>query len=263
MDKKIFLDKVLEYLTYNTNITIPDGLSEKVKLWKNLVNKVELDSVPNEILDSEDKFLRLELINRKLTDGDKLRTIDDTLNSKIKYSNKIALWQGDITTIYADVVVNSTTGDMLSYLKNKDTLNDTIFIRGGMRLRKKCKEVMKGVELGTAEVLITRAYNIPSDFIIHVVAPQVKNDLLESQKVELEMCYSNILECARNNMAKVLVLPCIGTGVNKFPKEKAAEIAIKSVQKFLDKYNAEINKIVFDVYDEENFDIYNTLLSGE
>lgn len=264
MNKKIFLDKVLEYLTYNTGIAIPDKLFEKIELWEELVGKVELDNIPDNVLDNEDKFLRLELINRKLTDGEKLRTIDNTLNSKIKYSNKLALWNGDITTIYADVVVNSITDDRLNdSLNDNDTLNDTIFIRGGMRLRKKCKEVMKGVELGTTEVLVTRAYNIPSDFIIHVVAPQIENELLESQKVELEMCYYNILECARNNMAKVIVLPCIGTGVNKFPKEEAAEIAIKSVQKFLDKYNAEINKIVFDVYDEESFDIYNTLLSGE
>ncbi len=264
MDKKIVLDKILEYLTCNTNIAIPDKLSEKIELWKKLVRKVDLDSVPDEVLNSEDKFLRLDLINRSLTDGEKLRTIDNTLNSKMIYSNKIALWKGDITTIYADVVVNSTTNDIqISCIEGSDSLNDTIFLRGGMRLRKKCKEIMKGVKLGTTEVLVTRAYNIPSDFIIHVVVPQIKNELLESQKIELEMCYSNILECAKNNMAKVIVLPCLGTGKNKFPKEEAAKIAIKSVQKFLDKYNTEIDKIIFNVYDEESFDIYKAFLSGE
>lgn len=264
MDKKIVLDKVLEYLVQDKSIEIPEELSDKIELWKELVKEVDLSNIPSDVFINEDKFLRLDLINRKLTDGEKVRTIDNTLDSDIKYSTKIALWQGDITTMYADVLVNSTTEDMLGCnLKVEGTLDNAIFTRGGMRLRKKCMEVMQGDKLKVTEVLVTRAYNLPSDFIIHVVTPKVEGELIENKRIELGMSYSNVLECARNNMAKIIVLPCIGTGTNNFPKKEAAMIALKSVEEFLDKYEKEIDKIIFNVYDEENYNIYKELLSGE
>lgn len=264
MDKKIFLDKVLEYLVKDKNIEIPDKLSDKIELWEKLVKEVDYSLVPQDVLTNEDKFLRLDLINRKLTDGEKLRTISDTLDSDIKYCTKIALWKGDITTIYADVLVNSTINDMLGCKENVvGTLDNAIFTHGGMRLRKKCKEVMEGGELNTSEILVTRAYNLPSDFIIHVVTPKVEGEITEENRTELGMCYSNVLECARNNMSKIIVLPCLGTGSNLFPCKEAAMIAIDSVKSFLDKYENEIDKIIFNVYDDENYDIYKDLLSGE
>lgn len=261
MDKKIFLDKVLEYLVKDKNMVIPESLDEKVKLWEELVAKLDEKDIPDDVLINEDKFLRLDLINRKLTDGEKIKTISETLDSDIDYCTKISLWKGDITSMYADVLVNSTTKNMLGCMDGiKGTLDNSIFTRSGMRLRLKCRDVMKGGELLTTEVLVTRAYNLPSDFLIHVVVPYVDNNLSEEHKIELKMCYLNVLECARNNMARIIVLPCLGTGTNNFPKDVAANIAVEAVKEFFVKYDKEIDKIIFDVYDDESYDIYAGLL---
>ena len=263
MDKKIYLDKVLEFLVKDTGIEIPDSLNDKRKLWKKLVMENNIFDIPNDVLLNEDKFLRLDLINRKLTDAEKLKTIDVTLDSKIAFSNKIALWQGDITTMYADVLVNSTTADVIGCGDyKKGALDSSIFSRSGMRLRLKCKEIMKDEILNTSEILVTRAYNLPSDFIIHVVTPKIIENVTEEQQVELKMCYLNILECAKNNMAKTIVIPCIGTGYNNFPKMLAAEIAIEAVCEFLKANDKEVDKVIFNVFSDDDFDIYCNLLTG-
>lgn len=261
MDKKIFLDKVLEYLVKDKNIEIPDKLNDKINLWEELVAKMEETDIPSDVLVNEDKFLRLDLINRKLTDGEKIKPISDTLDSDIKFCTKLSLWKGDITTIYADVLVNSTTKDMLGCREGvKGTLDNSIFTRSGMRLRLKCRDIMKGEKLNNTEVLVTRAYNLPSDFIIHVVVPCIDKEITEENKIELKMCYLNILECVKNNMARTVVLPCLGTGTNGYPKDIAASIAFEAVNEFMDKYENEIDKIIFNVYDDESYDIYSKLL---
>lgn len=264
MDKKIYLDKVLEYLVKGKDIEIPNNLKDKVKLWEELVTKLDSNEIPSEVLLNEDKFLRLDLINRKLTDAEKLSTISETLDSDIKYCTKISLWKGDITTIYADVLVNSTTKDILGCKEGiKGTLDNSIFTRSGMRLRMKCRDVMQGGELSNTEVLVTRAYNLPSDFIIHVVVPDSSDDLTDELWIELKMCYLNVLECARNNMARTIVLPCLGTGTNSFPMEKSSIIALEAVNEFLNKYENEVDKIIFNVFDDEAYDIYAKLLIEE
>lgn len=264
MDKKIFLDKVLEYLVKDKNIEIPDKLEDKISLWEDLVSKSDVRDIPNDVLVNEDKFLRLDLINRKLTDGEKIKTISETLDSDIKFCTKIALWKGDITTMYADVLVNSTTRDMLGCREGiKGTLDNSIFTRSGMRLRLKCRDVMQGGELSNTEILVTRAYNLPSDFIIHVVVPCVDGEITEENKIELKTSYLNVLECVRNNMARNVVLPCLGTGTNGFPKDIAANIAVEAINEFLSKYENEIEKIIINVFDEEAYEIYSNLLKGE
>ena len=264
MDKKVYLDKVLKYLLEGTDVDIPSSIKDMIDLWEELVAKLDKDNIPSDVLSNEDKFLRLDLLNRKLTDGEKIKTISETLDSDIDYCTKIALWKGDITTIYADVLVNSTTKDMLGCREGiKGTLDNSIFTRSGMRLRLKCRDIMQGEELNNTEILVTRAYNLPSDFIIHVVVPCIDGDITEENKVELKMSYLNVLECVKNNMARTVVLPCLGTGTNGFPKDIAANIAVEAINEFLSKYENEIEKIIINVFDEEAYEIYSNLLKGE
>lgn len=264
MDKKVYLDKVLKYLLEGMDVDIPSSIKDMIDLWEELVAKLDKDNIPSDVLSNEDKFLRLDLLNRKLTDGEKIKTISETLDSDIDYCTKIALWKGDITTIYADVLVNSTTKDMLGCREGiKGTLDNSIFTRSGMRLRLKCRDIMQGEELNNTEILVTRAYNLPSDFIIHVVVPCIDGDITEENKVELKMSYLNALECVKNNMARTVVLPCLGTGTNGFPKDIAATIAIDAVNEFLSKYEDEIDKVIFNVFDDESYDIYSKLLISE
>lgn len=259
MNKKIFLDKILGYFVDESDI--PGSLDEKIKLWEELVTTKEFKEVPEDILSYEDKFLRLELINRKLTDGEKLSTIDKTLNSNFKFKDKISLWKGDITTIYADLIVNPTSNNMLFRTDiNGDNIDYDIFLRSGMRLVNKCIALMDK-ELDDSDILITRAYNLPCDYIVHVIVPEIKNRDEETERV-LGMCYRNVLECAKNNMAKIVVTPCIGIN-SKLDVNKLVEIAVNAVTKFLEENNTSIEKIIFQVNNDDVYSAYKSYLVGD
>ena len=116
MDKKILLKKVLEYFKVKD---IPENLNEMKKKYKEIILSLDKYDIPEDILTAEDKNLRVELINKKLTDGEKYNTIDVNLDSKYKHGDKIALWQGDESTIYADVLINPVNEKFDLHKKNK------------------------------------------------------------------------------------------------------------------------------------------------
>ena len=239
MDKKILLKKLLEYFKVKD---IPENLNEMKKKYKEIILSLDKYDIPEDILTAEDKYLRVELINKKLTDGEKYNTIDVNLDSKYKHGDKIALWQGDESTIYADVLINPVNEKFDLHKKNK------VYMNAGMRLRKKCLELIDEKKVNPTEVLITRAYNLISDFIIHVVLPEDENGL-----EGLAKCYSNVLECADNNIAKTIVLSDIS---NKDSKE----ILLEEVMKYLDLDSCHIEKIIIVTDNDDEFEKYIELL---
>lgn len=260
MNKKVFLDRILKYFIEDDSL-IPDSLEDKIKLWENVVTTKELKNIPEDILIAEDKFLRLDLINRKLTDGEKLQTVNQTLNTSIDNGNKICLWKGDITTIYSDLIVNPTTNKCLlrESIDNKK-MDYNIFLRSGMRLGIKCSSLLKDEILDEADILITRAYNLPCDYIIHVVVPNIEDSTLEIEKI-LGMCYMNVLECAKNNMVKTIVVPCIGLN-SKLDVNKLVEISVNTVIKFLKENKGCMEKVIFQVDNDEFYQLYSKVLVG-
>lgn len=260
MDKKILLDKIIAYLISDRDIEIPSSISDKRGLWKELVSNLTNIQIPSDILETEDKFLRLELLNRKLTDASKLKNASITLDSLIKYKDKISLWEGDITAIYTDAIINPTNVLAIKEKMKKDRIDSLIFLRSGMRLRKKCMEIIKDNDLEIADVLVTRAYNIPCDYIIHVIEPVVDKEVTEENLIDLKMSYLNSLECAKNNMAKNIVIPIIGDG---FELEEVIKIAVSSVLEFLDRNVNLVDKIIFQVNDLKEYNMFNKYLLGD
>lgn len=261
MNKKILLDRIIEY--FLGDIDIPTELEEKIKLWEEVVKSEDLKEVPENILVDEDKFLRLELINRKLTDGEKLAPIDKTIGSFHKYANKLALWDGDITTIYADLIVNPTTISMLkrdNFDSNKASYN--VFLRSGMRLGLKCMSIASNEDLDASDILVTRAYNLPCDYIIHVVLPNFSSELSSEDEKIITMSYRNVLECAKNNMAKTIVIPCIGLDSCK-NSLKLVQLAVDTVVKFIDENDKAFDKVIFQVDNSDLYDMYSDYLLGD
>ena len=183
------------------------------------------------------KYLLLKIINKKLTDGEKYNPINVNLDGKYAHGDVVALWQGDMSSIYADVLINPVNSNFDLDKNNKTYLN------AGMRLRKKCLDLIKEKKLNPTEILITRAYNLISDFIVHVVLP--------NNEVELGMCYFNVLECANNNIAKTVVLTDIGN--NK-------EILLNELMKYLDKENCHLEKVIIATEKDEDFEEYINIL---
>jgi O-acetyl-ADP-ribose deacetylase (regulator of RNase III) len=170
--------------------------------------------------------------------------------------NKVELVQGDITKLQTDAIVNAANTSLLG----GGGVDGAIHRAGGKGILEECIKIRNkqgGCQVG--EAVITTAGNMPAKYVIHTVGPvwsQTKKD--GDQK--LANAYGNSLRLAVENEAKTIAFPNISTGIYHFPKENAAEIAIKTVKDFLSAHQ-QIDKVIFVCFDEENYGIYEKLLS--
>ncbi len=242
MDKKILLKQILEY--FYKKDEIPDNLNEMKKMYKKAVIDNKDKEIPENILLLEDKYLRVELINRKLTDGEKFNTININLDDKYKHGDKIALYEGKITDIYGDVLINPVNKDL--------DIDDNLFLAAGMRLRKKCLDVLDGKVLNSTEIIITRAFNLISDYVVHVCVPSTED--IDEYRTELGMCYFNVLECSNNNIAKTIILEDISKNL-----DNGKELLVNSIMEYLDRKECLLEKIII-VANKNTFDDYVSIL---
>jgi len=164
---------------------------------------------------------------------------------------RIELHQGDITKLKVDAIVNAANKSLLG----GGGVDGAIHRAAGKELLEECR-TLNGCDTGDAK--ITKGYNLPADHVIHTVGP-VWNGGKYNEQEKLASCYRRSLEVAIENNVKTIAFPNISTGVYGFPKEKAAEIATREVHDFLEKHS-EFKKVIFCVFDDENYEIYNRLL---
>lgn len=167
---------------------------------------------------------------------------------------KIEILKTDITEIHVDAIVNAANTSLLG----GGGVDGAIHRKGGKVILDECIQIRNkqgGCKVG--EAVITTAGNLPSKYVIHTVGP-VWNGDKEEKKNLLAACYQNSLELAVENNIKTIAFPGISTGIYHFPKDKATEIAIKTVLNF-DKIS-EIEKVIFVCFDDESYKIYNDLL---
>jgi O-acetyl-ADP-ribose deacetylase (regulator of RNase III) len=165
--------------------------------------------------------------------------------------DRIELYQGDITRLAADAIVNAANTSLLG----GGGVDGAIHRAAGPGLLEECR-TLNGCKTGEAKV--TSGYNLPSKFVIHTVGPVWKGGA-ENEKNLLSSCYTNSLRIASNMKLKVIAFPNISTGAYGFPKNIAAEIAILTVREFLQEHG-DIEKVIFSVFDDENYSIYRGLL---
>jgi len=164
---------------------------------------------------------------------------------------RIELHQGDITKLKADAIVNAANTSLLG----GGGVDGAIHRAAGKDLLAECR-TLKGCATGEAK--ITKGYNLPAKHVIHTVGP-VWNGGKYNEPEKLASCYRRSLEIATENKLETIAFPNISTGVYGFPKQEAAKIAISEVTRFLD-IHSEIKKIIFCIFDNENYNIYNRLL---
>ena len=246
------LDFLIEYLLResgreNFNYSNRD----KKSLYRALVNVRQANPISEDFLKAEDEYLQEELEKQNITN------VND-----IKSNNRIALWQGDITKLKIDCIVNAGNSQGLGcFLPNHNCIDNQINTFAGVRLRLACNEIMKDLKynLETGKAIITKGYNLPCKYVIQTVGPIIENEVTEEKEQELANCYINSLKLAIENGIKTIAFPCISTGVFRFPKDRACRIAIKSVKEFLKKDNT-IEKVIFNVYSDEDLEIYKNEL---
>lgn len=247
---------LIEYLLKEnprySKVEIPPEKEEQFKLYRSLVNVRMPDPVSNEYLNMEDAYLSEELNKKGITH----------LNALIPVQNDIYLWQGDITTIDADAIVNAANNQLLGcFCPCHACIDNCIHTFAGVRLRLKCNEIMQnqGFKEPTGKAKITPAYNLPSKYVIHTVGPIINGMLWQKDKDLLASCYNECLKTADKNNLESIAFCCISTGEFHFPNDTAAEIAIHTVKEYKEKTNSKI-KVIFNVFKDKDYKIYRELL---
>lgn len=258
------LDYLIEYLlNENTQISInrlPKDIGEKKNLYRSLCNIRKPMPISEKYLQVENEYLQEELNKKTITKVENIKSVSQTIKgSNLENKDKIYLWQGDITTLKIDSIVNAANSQGLGcFIPCHKCIDNQINTFAGISLRLECNEIMKEKNyfLHTGKAFITKGYNLPAKHVIHTAGPIIYNDVTEKEEIQLVNCYTNSLKLAIDNEIKTIAFPCISTGEFSFPKDKACKLAILAVDSFLKEHREDFDKIIFNVYKEEDYKIY-------
>ena len=234
------------------DLQVPSDAAEQKILLRALFNVRMPKAASDEFLKIQDEYLREETRQKGVTD----------LAAITPVCPDIYLWQGDITTLKCDAVVNAANSQMLGcFCPNHGCIDNAIHTYAGVQLRFDCAELMKkqGCEEPTGQAKITPAYNLPCRFVIHTVGPIVCGRLTDKDCELLRSCYRSCLKLADENNLKSIAFCCISTGEFHFPNKRAAEIAIDTVKKYKAGTQSKI-KVIFNVFKDTDYKIYRELL---
>ncbi len=234
------------------DVIIPDSTLEKQALLRSLFNIRPALPIDGKFLAIQDEYLQEEIRNKGITN------IDDLTPAR----SNLYLWQGDITTLQVDAIVNAANSQMLGcFAPCHGCIDNAIHTFAGIQLRLACSELMKGQTkpeaTGTAK--ITEAFNLPSKYVLHTVGPIITGTLTKRDCALLASCYRSCLALAVQSNIESIAFCCISTGEFHFPNEKAADIALQTVNQFIAGRQSKI-KVIFNVFKESDYEIYERLL---
>lgn len=257
MRKEEIVDTLIDYFTNENksllNYQVPNNYAEKRLFLRGIINLREPLEISEDILKLEDELLQIELKEKVIIDVNELKEVEEN----------ICLWLGDITTLKIDAIVNAGNSALLGcFIPCHSCVDNIIHSASGIRLRLECDKIMQGREEETGKAEITKAYNLPSRYVIHTVGPIIYDKVTEKDINDLANCYISSLDLARKNNIRTIAFPCISTGLFHFPKDKASSIAVDTVRKYLKKYPDCFDKIVFNVYTKEDKGYYDRLFTN-
>jgi O-acetyl-ADP-ribose deacetylase (regulator of RNase III) len=236
------------------NYKIPADTQEQKELLRALMNVRMPRPIDREFLEIQDEYLRAEMALEDIVCVDELKGVST--------DSRMVLWQGDITTLEIDAIVNAANSQMCGCFRPlHNCIDNIIHTKSGIQLRLKCNEIMQrqGHEEPTGQAKITPAYNLPCKYVIHTVGPIVQGALTQEHCKLLESSYRSCLELAEATGVTSIAFCCISTGVFMFPNDKAAEIAVNTVRRFLE-HSSSVQRVVFNVFKDVDYEIYNELL---
>ena len=222
---------------------IPDTLEERQRIMRALSNIWEPRDISSEFLMMQDAELQMQREDKGMVSID---------------GEGMQLWQGDITRLKVDAIVNAANAQALGcWSPLHNCIDNCIHSAAGIQLRKECADIMQGRLLKTSEAFITEGYNLPAKHVIHTVGPIIESGCpSKEQEEELAQCYRSCLDLAEQNHLESIAFCCISTGVFHFPNERAAEIAIETVRAYPRK---SVKTVVFNVFLDKDYDIYRKL----
>ena len=252
-EKRLYLIKELlsEQPRYQ-NIEIPTGTQGQKDLLRSLMNVRMPAPLSDEYVQIESEYLKAETEAKGITRLADLSPIEDG----------ICLWQGDITTLECDAIVNAANSGLTGcYIPCHNCVDNCIHTYAGIQLRNICGQIMaeQGHEEPTGQAKLTPAYNLPCKYVIHTVGPIVSGRLTQAHRDLLAACYRSCLEAAAAHGCASVAFCCISTGVFGFPQREAAKIAVRTAREYNAGAENEI-KVIFNVFKDEDARIYHALL---
>ena len=233
---------------------IPAEPESQRQLLRGLMNIRAPQRIGADFLKMQDAYLQGETTAKGITDIADLTPIQPGLY----------LWQGDITTLKCDAIVNAANSGMTGcYIPNHRCIDNAIHTYAGVELRLACAELMEqqGYPEPTGQAKITPAFNLPCRYVLHTVGPIISGRVTAEDKELLASCYRSCLALAAENKLESVAFCCISTGECHFPNELAAEIAVRTVKEFLEKQTG-VKKVIFNVFKDLDKAIYEKLLQA-
>ena len=254
MQQQERLAYLIEYLWREAHgeatLNLPEDEATRWEMYRGLTNVRAPQPIADTYLDVQDAYL--QAMNRQHV------THIDTLSPMI--GDDVFLWQGDITQLKVDGIVNAANSQLLGCFEaNHNCIDNIIHTKAGVQLRLACHEIMEaqGKKEGIGKAKITSAYNLPAQYVIHTVGPQVRKlPVSEMNKDLLARAYRSCLEIAKQHSLKSIAFCCISTGVFGFPQAEAAKIAINTVLNYKKEYHLDDIKIVFNVFTDTDAQLY-------
>ena len=231
---------------------IPETEQEKRDLFRALRNVRPPKPVSEEFLRLQDEELQVQLQEKGVVN------LPDV---------PIQIWQGDITRLRVDAIVNAANSQMLGcFHPLHKCIDNAIHSAAGVQLREECHQMMlrQGHEEPTGTAKITKAYNLPCKHVIHTVGPIVPTGIpTKLQQEQLASCYRSVMSIANENNLESVAFCCISTGEFRFPNRLAAEIAVKTVTDFFKEHlDSSVKTVIFNVFKDIDKEIYELVLSN-
>ena len=252
-ERRLFLiQSLLKEKTEYRNIDIPAEPESQCQLLRGLMNVRAPQSTNAVFLKMQDAYLQGENEAKGITDVADLTPVQPGLY----------FWQGDITTLKCDAIVNAANSGMTGcYIPNHRCIDNAIHTYAGVELRLACAELMakQGHPEPTGQAKITPAFNLPCRYVLHTVGPIIDGRVTKEDKELLASCYHSCLELAAENGLESVAFCCISTGEFHFPNEQAAQIAVETVKQFMNRKTS-VKKVIFNVFKDLDKEIYARLL---
>ncbi|MBQ8458452.1 MAG: protein-ADP-ribose hydrolase [Prevotella sp.] len=276
MDRLENLKNIIMYLMADEHVShrIPSSLEERQRMMRALMNVWSSESIQacleGRVATNEDEvnvweprpisedFLKMQDAELQMQCEDKGAV---EISDITPQASDILLWQGDITRLKLDAIVNAANAQALGcWAPLHNCIDNCIHSAAGIQLRKECADKMQGRLLATGDAFITKGYNLPAKHVIHTVGPIIPDGIpTKEQEEQLAQCYRSCLDLAEQNGLESIAFCCISTGVFHFPNELAARIAIETVKSYP---RHALKTIVFNVFLDKDRDIYQQLLGA-
>ena len=253
--RRFLIDALLDERPEYCGARVPAGGEEQRLLLRALMNVRTARKCSPEFLRVQDEYLCAELEAKGITD----------IGSLMPVRRGLYIWRGDITTLRCDAIVNAANSGMTGcYIPNHRCIDNCIHSYAGVELREYCAELMRrqGHEEPTGAAKITPAYNLPCRYVLHTVGPIISGRGTKQDEELLASCYRSCLKLAAENGLESVAFCCISTGEFHFPNERAAEIAVKTAEEFMQKESS-VRKVIFNVFKDRDEEIYRRLLGAD